>query len=31
MKREGVTVNHKKVWRLYREEGLKVRKRSGRK
>ncbi len=31
LKREGVTVNHKKVWRLYREEGLKVRKRGGRK
>lgn len=26
LKREGVKVNHKKVFRLYREEGLKVRK-----
>ena len=29
--REGVKVNHKKLWRIYKEEGLSVRKRSGRK
>ncbi|MBZ0254056.1 MAG: IS3 family transposase, partial [Candidatus Methylomirabilis sp.] len=27
LRREGVGVNHKRVWRLYREEGLKVRRR----
>lgn len=31
LKRDGMQINHKKVWRLYRECGLKVRKRSGRK
>lgn len=31
LKREGVVVNHKKVYRLYREAGLIVRKRKGRK
>jgi putative transposase len=31
LKREGTTVNHKKVYRLYREEKLTVRKRGGRK
>ena len=31
LKREGVTMNHKKLFRLYREEGLSVRKRGGRK
>jgi putative transposase len=31
VKREGTTVNHKKLRRLYREEGLQVRRRSGRK
>jgi putative transposase len=31
LKREGIKINHKKVWRLYREENLKVRKRGGRK
>ena len=29
--RKGVTMNHKKLFRLYREEGLSVRKRGGRK
>jgi putative transposase len=29
--REGITPNHKKLLRIYREEGLKVRRRSGRK
>ncbi len=29
--REGMTMNHKKLFRLYREEGLSVRKRGGRK
>ncbi|RDI33602.1 helix-turn-helix protein, partial [Gluconacetobacter liquefaciens] len=29
--REGVAMNHKKLFRLYREEGLSVRKRGGRK
>jgi putative transposase len=29
--REGVTMNHKKLYRLYREEGLTVRRRRGRK
>lgn len=31
LQREGLKINHKKVWRLYKEEGLKVRKRNGRK
>lgn len=31
LKRSGMTINHKKVWRIYRELGLKVKKRSGRK
>lgn len=31
LKREGVAVNHKKVYRLYSACGLKVRKRAGRK
>jgi putative transposase len=31
LKREGFNVNHKRVFRLYREEGLKVKKRGGRK
>ena len=31
LKREGVSVNHKRLFRLYREEKLSVRKRSGRK
>ena len=31
LKREGIEVNRKKVYRLYREEGLTVRKRGGRK
>lgn len=31
LKREGFLVNHKRLYRIYREEGLKVRKRSGRK
>ena len=31
LKREGIVVNHKKVYRLYREAGLTVRKRKGRK
>ena len=31
LEREGWTVNHKKVYRLYREEGLAVRRRRGRK
>ena len=31
LRREGVTVNHKRLFRLYREEKLSVRKRSGRK
>ena len=29
--REGITPNHKKLLRIYREEGLKVRRRGGRK
>jgi putative transposase len=29
--REGITMNHKKLYRLYREEGLSVRRRRGRK
>jgi putative transposase len=29
--REGITPNHKKLLRIYREEGLRVRRRSGRK
>jgi len=29
--REGVTLNHKKLLRIYREEGLRVRRRGGRK
>jgi len=31
LKREGVVLNHKRLFRLYREEGLAVRKRGGRK
>lgn len=31
LKREGLKVNHKRVYRLYRETGLKVRQRGGRK
>lgn len=31
LRREGIEVNHKKLFRLYREERLKVRKRGGRK
>ena len=31
LKREGVEANQKKIYRLYREEGLTVRKRGGRK
>jgi putative transposase len=31
LRREGITVNHKRLFRLYREEKLSVRKRSGRK
>jgi putative transposase len=31
LKREGLTPNHKKLFRLYSEEGLKVRRRGGRK
>lgn len=31
LKREGCVVNHKRVFRIYREEGLKVKKRGGRK
>ena len=31
LKREGVTINHKKLFRIYRELGLKVPKRGGRK
>lgn len=31
LKREGIEVNRKKVYRLYKEEGLTVRKRGGRK
>lgn len=31
LKREGLKINHKKVYRLYKESGLKVRKRGGRK
>lgn len=31
LRREGFIVNHKRLFRIYREEGLKVRKRSGRK
>lgn len=31
LKREGLTVNHKKLFRLYREEKLSVRRRGGRK
>jgi putative transposase len=29
--RKGITLNHKKLLRIYREEGLRVRRRSGRK
>ena len=29
--REGIVMNHKKMLQLYREEGLRVRRRSGRK
>jgi putative transposase len=31
LKREGIVMNHKKLRRLYREDGLQVRRRSGRK
>jgi putative transposase len=31
LSREGWAINHKKLYRLYREEGLTVRKRTGRK
>lgn len=31
LKREGFVVNHKRLYRIYREEGLKVKKRGGRK
>lgn len=31
LRREGFVVNHKRVFRIYREEGLKVKKRGGRK
>jgi putative transposase len=31
LRREGFTVNHKRLFRIYREERLKVRKRGGRK
>jgi putative transposase len=31
LRREGITVNHKRLFRLYREERLSVRKRDGRK
>ena len=31
LEREGITPNHKKLLRMYREEGLKVRRRGGRK
>ncbi len=31
LKREGIQVNHKKLYRIYKEERLAVRKRSGRK
>jgi putative transposase len=31
LRREGVMLNHKKLFRLYREERLSVRRRSGRK
>jgi putative transposase len=31
LKREGFVVNHKRVYRIYKEEGLKVKKRRGRK
>lgn len=31
LKREGFVVNHKRVYRIYKEEGLKVKKRGGRK
>jgi putative transposase len=31
LRREGFVVNHKRLFRIYREEGLKVRKRGGRK
>jgi putative transposase len=31
LRREGYVVNHKRIWRLYREERLLVRRRSGRK
>ena len=31
LEREGIVVNHKKLYRLYREEGLSVRRRRGRK
>ena len=31
LERKGITMNHKKLYRLYREEGLSVRRRRGRK
>ena len=31
LERQGITMNHKKLYRLYREEGLSVRRRRGRK
>lgn len=31
LEREGITINHKKLWRLYKEEGLAVERRRGRK
>jgi putative transposase len=31
LERQGMTMNHKKLYRLYREEGLSVRRRRGRK
>jgi putative transposase len=31
LRREGISINHKRLFRLYREEKLSVRKRSGRK
>lgn len=31
LERKGMTMNHKKLYRLYREEGLSVRRRRGRK
>jgi putative transposase len=31
LEREGITMNHKKLWRLYREEGVAMKRRRGRK